>query len=199
MITVGYTMIRHGFVEKDIAPEDVHKKAIELLSAEGFKVTSDDAKDGMWDIHAKKSSTERIVLGRVRDVDILIAGTKGKFEVQLHAGIWGRDLIIPAVEGIASLGVATAAELHSGHEFEKKLWKEIVNKIDPSLKICDIDGMLFKTQADLDQHMKAHQQQMAAQQGSMLGPMAMMGGLGMMGMMGMGMFGGGFGGSGLWI
>ena len=99
-ITVGYTMIRHGFVEKDIAPEDVHKKAIELLSAEGFKVTSDDAKDGMWDIHAKKSSTERIVLGRVRDVDILIAGTKGKFEVQLHAGIWGRDLIIPETYGI---------------------------------------------------------------------------------------------------
>ncbi len=192
-------MIRHGFVEKDIAPEDVHAVTIDLLKREGFQVTSDDVKDAMWDVHAKKSGAERIVLGRVRDVDVLIAGTKGKFEVQLHAGIWGRDLIIPAVEGIASFGVATAAELHSGHEFEKRLWKEIVNKIDPTLKICDIDGMLFKTQAELDQHIKAHQQQMAAQQGSMLGPMAMMGGFGMMGMMGMGMFGGGFGGPGLWI
>ncbi len=199
MIMPVYDMIRHGFVEKDIAPEDVHAKAVELLKGEGFQITSDDVKNGMWDVHAKKSSTERIVLGRVRDVDVLIAGTKGKFEVQLHAGIWGRDLVIPAVEGIASLGIATAAELHSGSEFEKRLWKEIVNKIDPTLKICDIDGMLFKTQAELDQHVKAHQQQMAVQQGSMLGPMAMMGGFGMMGMMGMGMFGGGFGGPGLWI
>lgn len=192
-------MISHGFVEKDIAPEDVHAKAIELLKGEGFQVTSDDVKNGMWDVHAKKSSAERIVLGRVRDVDILIAGTKGKFEVQLHAGIWGRDLLIPAVEGIASLGIATAAELHSGHEFEKRLWKDIVNKIDPTLKICDIDGMLFKTQTELDQHVKAHQQQMAEQRSSMFAPMAMMGGFGMMGMMGMGMFGGGLGGGGLWI
>ncbi len=199
MIMTVCVMIRHGFVEKDIAPEDVHAKAIELLKGEGVQVTSDDVKSGMWDVHAKKSGAERIVLGRVRDVDVLIAGTRGKFEVQLHAGIWGRDLVIPAVEGIASLGIATAAELHSGHEFEKRLWKEIVNKIDPTLKICDIDGMLFKTQAELDQHVKAHQQQMAAQQGSMLGPMAMMGGFGMMGMMGMGMFGGGLGGPGLWI
>ena len=59
--------------------------------------------------------------------------------------------------------------------------------------------MLFNTQADLDQHMKAHQQQLAAQQSSMFGPMAMMGGMGMMGMMGMGMIGGGFGGPGWWI
>jgi hypothetical protein len=192
-------MIRHGFVERDIEPEDVHQHVKDLLSTEGFQVTSDDVKSGLWDIHAKKSGTERIVLGRVRDVDVLIAGTKGKFEVQLHAGIWGRDLIIPAVEGIASFGIATAAELHSGHEFENRLWKKIVNRIDPTLTICDIDGMLFKSQAELDQHMKAHQQQAASQQGSMLGPMAMMGGLGMMGMMGMGMFGGGFGGPGIWI
>lgn len=192
-------MIKHGFVEKDIAPEDVFSHTKELLRNEGFKITSEDAKNSMWDLHARKSGTERIVLGRVRDVDVLVAGSRGKFEVQLHAGIWGRDLAIPAIEGLATLGVATAAELHSGHEFEKRMWREIVSKIDPSLKICDIDGMLFKTQDELDQHMKAHQQQQMTSQNSMMGPMAMMGGFGMMGMMGMGMMGGGFGGPGLWI
>ena len=39
-------------------------------------------------IHAKKSSRERIIFGRVRDVDTVVSGSKGKFEVQLHAGIW---------------------------------------------------------------------------------------------------------------
>ena len=126
-------MIKHGFVEKDITPGEVHEHVLDLLKAEGFTITSDEAKDGLWDIHAKKSSGERIVMGRVRDVDILIAGAQGKFEVQLHAGIWGRDLAIPAIEGIATLGIAAAAELHSGHEFEKRLWKEIVGKIDPTL------------------------------------------------------------------
>ena len=199
MVSHGYTMIKQGFIEKDITPEEVHTLVSKLLTDEGFSITSDEANDNLWDIHARKSNRERIVLGKVRDVDVLIAGKQGKFEVQLHAGIWGRDLAIPAIEGIATAGIATAAELHSGHEFEKRLWKEIVNKIDPTLKICDIDGMLFKSQAELDAHVKAHQQQMAAQQNSMMGPMMMMGGLGMMGMMGYGMFGGGIGGPGLWI
>ncbi|MHB8562109.1 MAG: hypothetical protein ACYDAP_13310, partial [Thermoplasmataceae archaeon] len=83
------------------------------------------------------------------------------------------------------------AELHSGHEFEKRMWEQIVKKIDPTLKICEYDGMLFKTQQELDQHIKAHQQQMAGA-GSMMG-MGMLG----MGMMGMGMMG--FGGPGIFI
>lgn len=184
-------MMRHGFVEKDIDPSSVYENVKELLSKENFKITSDEVKESLWDIHAKKSNTERIVTGRVRDVDVVVAGSKGKFEVQLHAGIWGRDLAIPAIEGLATLGIAAAAELHSGHEFEKRLWEQIVKKIDPSLKICEYDGLLFNTQAELDQHIKAHQQQMASQ-GSMMG-MGMLG-MGMMGMMGMGMMGGG-----LWI
>ena len=187
-------MIKHGFVERDIDPSEVYDLVKELLAKESFKITSDDQSNSMYEIHAKKSNKERIVLGRVRDVDVVIAGGKGKFEVQLHAGIWGRDMAIPAIEGIATLGMATAAELHSGHEFEKRMWEQIVKKIDPTLKICEYDGMLFKTQQELDQHMKAHQQQMAGN-GSMMG-MGMMG-MGMMGMMGMGMMG--FGGPGLFI
>jgi hypothetical protein len=81
-------MRRHGFVEKDIDPADVYSHIKELLQSQEFKITSDEKRDGMWDMHAKKSSTERIIMGRVRDVDVIIAGTKGKFEVQLHAGIW---------------------------------------------------------------------------------------------------------------
>ncbi|WP_075057430.1 hypothetical protein [Thermogymnomonas acidicola] len=83
-------MYRHGFVEKDIDPSDVHEKVKEFLVNDGFNITSDEHHDQMWEIHAKKSGRERIVLGKVRDVDVVIAGSKGKFEVQLHAGIWGQ-------------------------------------------------------------------------------------------------------------
>ena len=182
-------MIKHGFVEKDIDPSEVHSLVLDLLKKENFNITSDENNNNMWETHAKKSSKERIILGRVRDVDTIIAGQKGKFEVQLHAGIWGRDIAIPAIEGIATLGIATAAELHSGTEFEMRMWEQIVGKIDPTLKICKIDGLLFKTQKDLDDHMKTHQQNAG---------MGMMG-MGMMGMMGMGMLGMGMMGPGLWI
>ncbi len=186
-------MIKHGFVEKDIDPSQVREKVKELLAKENFTITSDEENDKLYEIHAKKSSRERIVLGKVRDVDVVIAGQKGKFEVQLHAGIWGRDIAVPIIEGVATLGIAAGAEIHSGHEFEKRLWEQIVKTIDPTLQICPYDGMLFKTKEELDKHIQAHQQQ--AYQGNMMG-MGMMG-MGMMGMMGMGMMG--MMGPGLWI
>ncbi len=197
-------MRRHGFVEKDIDPKDVYSHVKDLLQSQGFKIVVDDSKDGLLDLHARKSNTERIITGRVRDVDVIIAGTKGKFEVQLHAGIWGRDLAIPAIEGLATLGIATAADLHSAHKFEEKIWEQIVTKIDPSLKICNLDGLLFKSDEDLNQHNQQMHQPQA--QGSMMSQMLMMGLLGGggmgMGYGGMGMGYGGMGGmgmGGLWI
>lgn len=180
-------MRRYGFVEKDAEPSEVYDQIKALLQGEGFKVTSEEKKTNLWDLHARKSSAERIVTGRVRDVDAVVAGSKGKFEVQLHAGVWGRDLAVPAIEGIATLGVAPAAELHSAHEFEERMWEQIVNKIDPTLKVCRIDGMLFKSQAELDSHLQQIEQ--AQQAGNNMMMMGMMGGMGM-GMLGMGMLGG---------
>lgn len=187
-------MRRHGFVEKDIEPKDVYAQLKGLLQSEGFKIESEDTRSNFWDLHARKSSMERIALGKVRDVDVLVAGTKGKFEVQLNAGVWGRDLAIPAIEGIATLGLATAVDLHSAHQFEERMWEGVVHKIDPTLKICQIDGLLFKSDQELESHVKMHEQQRQAAQGSMMNSMLMMGMMGGMGMAGMGMMGGG-----LWI
>jgi hypothetical protein len=184
-------MRRYGFEERDVKPADVYEHIKSLLVGEGFKVTSEEKRDGYQDLHARKSSAEKIVLGKVRDVDAVVAGTTGKFEVQLHAGVWGRDLMVPAIEGIATLGAAPAVQLHEAHEFEERLWEQIVSKIDPSLKVCKIDGMLFKSQDELDKHLQALQlaQQQAANSMMMYGGIGMMG----MGLMGMGMMGG------LWI
>ncbi len=128
---------------------------------------------------------ERIVLGKVRDVDAIVAGTKGKFEVQLNAGVWGRDLAVPAVEGVATLGIATAVDLHSAHEFEERIWDQTVHVIDPSLRICKLDGLLFKSDQELQNHIKVHEQQQQAAQSSMTNSMLMMGMMGGMGMFGM--------------
>ena len=62
-------MIKHGFLEKDIEPSQVHDTIKDLLKKENFAITSDDSGNMMWEIHAKKSSRERIIFGRVRDVD----------------------------------------------------------------------------------------------------------------------------------
>ena len=182
-------MYRHGFVEKELSPDKVYEEVKSMLLQDNFKITSEDTSGDLRELHAKKSSRERVALGKVRDLDLIVSGKPGKFEVQLHAGIWGRDLAVPALEGVLTLGVATAAEVHLGHEYELNLWKRVVKLIDPTLKVCDLDGLLFLTQSDLEKHMKTHQQQQMGNPG-MMGMMGMgMMGMGMMGMMGMGMGG----------
>jgi hypothetical protein len=188
-------------VDKDIEPEEVYSHIKELLQSEDFKIESEDVKDGFWDIHARKSSAERIIMGKIRDVDVVVAGTRSKFEVQLRAGIWGRDLAVPVVEGVATLGLATAMEVHSAHQFEEKMWEQIVRKIDPSLRICRLDGLLFKSDDELNKHIKMHEQQemqQQAAQNSAMDQMLMWGTIGGMGM-GMGWYGMGWGGQGRWI
>ncbi len=186
-------MRKYGFVGKDTRPADAYEHIKSLLQSEGFKITSEEKRDNYLDLHARKSSAERIIIGRVRDVDALVAGSTGKFEVQLHAGVWGRDLAVPAIEGIATLGAAPAVELHSAHEFEERIWEQIVAKIDPSLKVCKLDGMLFKSQDELDKHLKTIQEQQQQAQNNMMNQTMMLGMMGGMGMFGMGMMGG------LWI
>jgi hypothetical protein len=97
-------MIKHGFMEKDIEPSAVADHIKELLVNENFKITSDETRDALWEIHSKKSDRERIVLGKVRDVDVVIAGAQGKFEVQLHAGIcWGETWLYPRLKALLLL------------------------------------------------------------------------------------------------
>jgi hypothetical protein len=69
-----------------------------------------------------------------------------------------------------------------------------VHKIDTSLKICQLDGLLFNSDQEAQSHVKMHLQQQQSSQSSMMYSMLMMGMMGGVGMMGMGMMGGG-----LWI
>lgn len=149
-------MRRHGFVEKDVEPAQIYSEIKVLVVSEGFAITSEEVRQDYWYLHAKKSGIMKIVLGQVRDLDVVVAGSKGRFEVQLHAGVWGRDLAVPAIESVATFGVVGIEERRSARDLEERLWEQIVNKIDPSLLVCEYDGLLFKTYEDLQNHLKIH-------------------------------------------
>lgn len=57
--------------------------------------TSEGVRQNLWDLHSRKVSSEMIGTGRVRDVDVIVAGQKGNFEVQLNVGFWGRTSSSP--------------------------------------------------------------------------------------------------------
>ena len=59
---ICHIMIKHGFLEKDIEPSQVHDTIKDLLKKENFAITSDDSGNMMWEIHAKEITG--IKLGR---------------------------------------------------------------------------------------------------------------------------------------
>ena len=185
-------MKHYGFVEKDVEPAAVFAHLKQFMVENGFQVNNESSRSNFWELHASKKNAIRVALGAVRDADAVVAGTRGKFEVQFKLGVWGKDLAIPVVEGVATLGAASAIDLHEEHLLEDKMWRSLVHSIDPKLQICGQCGVIFQSPADLQAHQKVEAQQLQSQMG-MANPM-MMGMLGM-GMLGMGMMGMGM----MWI
>ena len=184
-------MKHYGFVEKDVAPSAVYAHLKQFLVENGFQIDTESARPNLWDLRASKRDAARIALGAVRDADVVVAGTQGKFEVQFKLGVWGKDLAVPAVEGIATLGIATALDLHEEHVLEDKMWRDLVHMIDPKLQICRRCGGIFRSPEDLKTHQDVEAQRAQSQMG-MGNPM-------MMGMFGMGMLGMGMMGPMMWI
>ena len=82
---------------------------------------------GYWNLKAHKGSKGSIVVGNIRDVEVMISGTKDNYDLVLRTGAWGKDIIVPtAIWGAATAGVAVIpvalAEIYRAHAFEKHFW-----------------------------------------------------------------------------
>jgi len=142
----------YGFSEKDVEPATVVDHIKRFLIENGFHIDRETSHPNLWDLRASKRGAVRIAVGAVRDADVVVAGSRGKFEVQFKLGVWGRDLAVPVVEGIATVGLATAMDLHEEHVLEDKMWRSIVHLIDANLLICEVCGAIFQTPEDLRTH-----------------------------------------------
>jgi hypothetical protein len=147
--------LRRDTFSAAIDPAELFVKTKRILESEGLRVTSEDVRNGFWDIHARKVAAEMIGTGRVRDVDVIIAGSRGRFEVQVNVGFWGKDIIIPAIEFVFTGGTSSGPFV-SAHRLERKLWEEIVKEIDPSLRVCPLDGLTFRSSEDFESHLDSH-------------------------------------------
>ena len=140
-----------GFMNKNVDPETLYNRVKDLLEKQGFKITSEEAQDAHWDLHAKKSGLANIISGNARDVDLIVGGDSKTLSVQLHAGIWGSDFSIP---GKHMFDPASAG--HPSSSFEEGLWEEIVHMIDAALVVCRRCGRVFSSELQLEQHEDAH-------------------------------------------
>src|SRR6478609_11658245 len=63
--------------------------------------------ENYWDIKAHKGTKGSVIIGNVRDVEVMISGTQANYDLILRTGAWGKDIIVPtAIATILTAGVA---------------------------------------------------------------------------------------------
>jgi hypothetical protein len=93
-------------------------------------IISEEKMDNFWDIKAHKGTKGSVVIGNVRDVEVMISGTENNYDLVLRTGAWGKDIVVPAVAaGVLTAGVALvpagALSAYRAHKFEKDFWDHI--------------------------------------------------------------------------
>ena len=61
-----------------------------------------------WNLKAHKGSAGSVIVGNIRDVEVMISGTeKLGYDLVLRTGAWGKDIVVlTAVWGVATAGLA---------------------------------------------------------------------------------------------
>ena len=145
-------MRRHQFTGQQIEPAAVFAKVKKFLTDNAFEIDGENVRPDHWDVTASRRGPVRVALGAVRDAAVVVAGHPGSVEVQFTLGIWGKDRVVPVVEGIATLGAAAAVNVHEERRLEEAMWRDLVQLIDPKLQVCAGCGAILDTLEELRTH-----------------------------------------------
>jgi len=104
------------------------------LKDQKLDIIHEEKEDNFWDLKAHKGTKGSVVIGNVRDVEVMISGTEHNYDLILRTGAWGRDIIVPtAIAGVLTGGLAVipaaAISGYRAHAFEKNFWNYIQKTI----------------------------------------------------------------------
>ena len=93
-------------------------------------IIHEDKLENFWNIKAHKGTKGSVIIGNVRDVEVMISGKEGDYDLVLRTGAWGKDIVVPAViTGVLTAGTGAviigAASAYRAHAFEKNFWNFI--------------------------------------------------------------------------
>ena len=111
------------------------------LVEDKFHVTSDVQTDNVYHLRAEKTGVTEIIIGAVKDIELIIAGDEESFAVVFTAGAWGKNMITSGSTGfmVASLlaapaafygGAAATSSFVRAIAYEKDAWQMIEKEIE---------------------------------------------------------------------
>ena len=97
--------------DKKINLDTLYNRIKKNLLEDKFHITSDVQTDNVYHLRAEKTGVTEIIIGAVKDIELIIAGDEDAFAVVFTAGAWGKNMLTSGSTGfmVASLLAAPAA------------------------------------------------------------------------------------------
>lgn len=137
----------HIFKDTAFELEKLYQRVKDKLLQDKFKITSEVQTDHVHHLRAEKTGVKEIIIGAVRDVELIIAGEPKSFAVIISAGAWGANIVTSGttgyvvttlLEGPAAIygSLAAMGSYVRAVAYENDLWF-IVNREVKSLETDD--------------------------------------------------------------
>jgi hypothetical protein len=114
----------------DVEVSQLYDQIRQYLKDQKLDVIHEEKEDNYRALKAHKGTAGSVVIGNVRDVEVMISGTEGNYELILRTGAWGKDILVPAAiagaltAGLAAIPAAAVAG-YRAHAFERNFWNFI--------------------------------------------------------------------------
>ena len=123
---------------KKIEPETLYNRIKGKLLEDNFHFTSDVQTDYVYHLRAEKTGVTEIIIGAVKDIELIIAGDKDSFAIVFTVGSWGKNLVTSGSTGyiVTSLlagpavfygGMAATGSFVRAVAYEHEIW-QLINK-----------------------------------------------------------------------
>jgi hypothetical protein len=114
----------------DVEASQLYDQIRQYLKDQKLDIIHEEKEDNYWSLKAHKGTKGSVVIGNVRDVEVMIGGTERNYDLILRTGAWGRDIVVPAaIAGALTAGLAAipaaAVAAYRAHAFEKNFWNYI--------------------------------------------------------------------------
>ena len=115
---------------QNVEVSQVYDQIKKYLQGLKLDIIHEEKIENYWDLKAHKGTKGSVIIGNVRDVEVMISGTEGNYDLILRTGAWGKDIIVPtAIAGVLTAGVAlipvAPVSGYRAHAFEKNFWNFI--------------------------------------------------------------------------
>src|SRR6476660_417895 len=115
---------------QDVDVSQPYAKNKKYLQDKKLDIIHEEKEENYWDLKAHKGTKGSVVIGNVRDVEVMISGTEGNYDLILRTGAWGRDIVVPAViAGVLTAGtgavIVGGVSAYRAHAFERNFWNFI--------------------------------------------------------------------------